>query len=363
MKPGFAIVPPANGEQFVELSRSAKGRIFEKHILSYGDLLYPGVGKVHIDDDWADKLIENFNAKVCPIVQVPLANEKNEHSEAPDRNIGEVIGLTKRNGKVYAQIDARKEEAAKEIGNTLLGASAMLHLNWKDTSTGERVGPTLIHVAITNNPYINKLDEFEELNELIAASADGSSEAVILTAITEKEIPMDLDELIKSLRDDHNIDVPALQKKAADADNALKLSNKIQEELGNTGLLKLSNGSEASADDLISAVSEAGSQIVALTAQVDGLVKDGAQKAAVARVDSLIKDGKILPKNKEAQIKLLLSNAELFEELLPEKALVKLSNAGEEEFGFEAVDDAHEKTVTDEIERLSGMAKTASGKK
>lgn len=92
---GYVIVPPEKGAGFVELSGSNKGRVFEKHILSYGDLHYPGVkgGKVKVDDAFADTLIANFTNKVCDIVQVPKAGAGNEHTEDPDRNIGEVIGL------------------------------------------------------------------------------------------------------------------------------------------------------------------------------------------------------------------------------------------------------------------------------
>jgi hypothetical protein len=350
---GYAIVPPANGEPFVELSRSKTGRVFEKHILNYGDLIYPGAGTIKIDDDFADTLIANFTNKVCDIVQVPKAGPKNEHTEDPDRNIGEVIGLTKRDGKVYAQIDARIEADADKLGKTLLGASAMMHLNYPDTHTGKPMGPTLLHVAVTNRPFITKLEEFSELNELVAASADGSSDAVILTAPTTKEFNMPTkEELIAALSADHGIDVVALQAKASEADKAIALSHKIEEQLGTSGLIKLSNGETASADDLIGAVADAGSKIVALSNTVETLVEDGKKKDATARVERLVATGHILPKNKEDNVTLLLSQPELFERLLPEKPVVELSNSAAE-FGFEPTDETHAKTVEDEILRLS----------
>src|SRR4051794_40502959 len=73
----FVIVPPAGGEGFVALSRSKHGEVFEKHILSYGDLIYPGVkgGKVHIDDTFAKTLIRNFDNGVAGIAQVPKADK------------------------------------------------------------------------------------------------------------------------------------------------------------------------------------------------------------------------------------------------------------------------------------------------
>lgn len=368
----LAIIPGNGTEGYVELSqetqnhislsRAAKGRVFEKHILNYGPLLYPGAagGKVMINDSFADKLIANFTNKVCDIVQVPKAGPNNEHSEDPDRNIGEVIGLTKRNGKVYAQIDARDEEAASKLGKTLLGASAMMHLNYTDTRTLKTVGPTLLHVAVTNRPYVVDLDEYKEIGEVVAASADGNTEAVVLTAPNSKEKSMStLDELLAELRTDHGIDVPALQEQAAKADDSVKLSNALTSQLAESGVLKLSNGDTASVDDVVAAVAEVHTKNVELSNQVEGLVKLSAEQAADTKIAGLIRSGHILPVQKDAQKTLLLSNPELFEQLLPEKPLVKLSQPGDEERGFETVDETHKDTVDSEIARLSASSAAA----
>jgi hypothetical protein len=363
MATGRAIVPPVRGEGFVELARSRKGRVFEKQILNYGDLLYPGVkgGKVHIDDEWADKLITNFSNGVCDIVQVPKAGPNNEHTEDPDRNIGEVIGLVKRNGKIYAHLDARDAEAAEKLGKTLLGASAMLHLDYTDTKTGSKVGPTLLHVAVTNRPYITGLEDFEEV---LAASADGSGEEVVMLTATDNQegSVMTLEELLAELKSEHGIDVAELQTKAEQSEMAAALSNKIETELGTAGVLTLSNGEKATADELINAIGEAGQKIVSLSSRVDELVEKGAKDAAASRVEGLVRSGHILPKNKDAQIELLLSNSDLFEKLLPEKPLVKLSNNEEDgEAGFHVEDDQQKQTVEAEVARLTQVADQQRG--
>lgn len=355
---GFAIVPPQRGEGFVELSRSQQGRIFRKQILKYGELLYPGVkgGKVTIDEAFADTLKKNFDDHICDIVQVPKAGPNNEHSEDPDRNIGEVIGIVKATNGIYVDIDARSESDADKLGKTLLGASAMMHLNYEDTSTGKKVGPTLLHVAVTNRPYVTNLEDFEELAMLSAPGADTTYRAVVLTDATVEDSKMaTLDNMLAELKADHGIDVPALQEKASNADKAVALSAKIQEELVGTGLLKLTNGEEATADVLIGAVAEAGSKIVELSGRVDSLVEDSAKKDATSEVKELVRTGHILPKDAEAMTELRLSNKALFEKIIPEKPLVKLTQAGEE-LGFESVDESHQKTVDDEIARLTAVA-------
>lgn len=355
---GFVIVPPQRGDQFVELSRSRQGRVFRKQILKYEDLLYPGVkgGKVKIDEAFADALKKNFDAKVCDIVQVPKAGPNNEHTEDPDRNIGEVIGVVKATNGIYVDIDARSEEDANKLGKTLLGASAMMHLDYTDTRTGKHVGPTLLHVAVTNRPYVTDLEDFEELAMLSAPGADTTYRPVVLTAPNVKEEKMTLDDMLAELKADHGIDVPALQEKAAHAESAVALSAKIQEELVGTGLLKLTNGEEATADVLIGAVAEAGNKIVELTGRVDTLVEDSAKKDAANEVEGLVRTGHILPKDKEAMKELFLSNKELFDKLVPEKPVVKLSHTNDE-LGFETVDEAHKETVDSEIARLSNVAK------
>lgn len=335
---GFAIIPQAQGsEGYVELSRTAQGRIFEKHILNFGTLIYPGVkgGKVNIDAAWAKRLIQNFNNKVCDIVQVPLAGANNEHTEDPTRNIGEVVGLVTRGKKIYAQIDARDELAAQRLGKTLIGASAMLHLNYTDTRTGEKVGPTLLHVAVTNRPYVVGLDDYQEI---VAASAvgtgavDGMSDAVVLTAPNQED-KMTLDEIKAELRADHGIDVDALTLSASMVDSAVALTAAVQETLAETGMLTLSND-EPSADDLVNAIKGAGEKIVSLSAENAEMKEAAAKKDAEHRVDGLIREGRVLPKNKDAQVQLLLSNSDLFEALLPEQPVVRLS----QESGTDPVD-------------------------
>lgn len=357
---GYAIVPPEKGEGFVELSRSKSGRVFRKQILHYGDLIYPGVkgGKVTIDDEFADKLIANFTNKVCDIVQLPKADKDNDHTEDPDRNIGEVINVLKTENGVYVDMDVRTDDADK-IGKTLLGASAMMHLNYTDTRTGEQVGPTLLHTAITNRPYVTDLGGFEEI---VAASnsskADSTNQnlVVLTSARTAKEktnmTTLTLDEMFASLKTDHGIDVPALQAAAANADSAMALSNKIQEELVTTGLLKLSNTEEVvSADVLIGAVAEAGNKIVELSNKFDTLTAEREADKAAGDVEKLVLSGHILPKDKDAMIELRLSNKELFEKLVPEKPIVKLSH----ENGLSPIDEQHDQTVETEIARLTNV--------
>lgn len=351
----IVIIPDTGEESFVALSNSKGGRLFEKHILSYGELLYPGIkgGKLMIDDKFADDLIKNFKSKYVPYVQVPLADDQNRHSEAPDRNIGVVVGLSKRDKKIYASIDVRKPEYADEIGNTLLGASALLSPNYTDTKTLKQIGPALLHVAITNRPYITDLEDY---SELLAASADSTDEAVVLTAShNPKEKDMDLDQMFTALREEHGIDVPSLQRAASEGEAAVALSARIADTLKESDLIALSNpADEATPEQVLGAVVAAKDKIVALSAQVDTLTEEKARSAAETEVDGLVGKGLIATKNRDAMVTLSMENPTLFKALLPDAPQIALSH----ERGTDA-EPTEDEVAQSEVDRLAKVAETA----
>ncbi len=367
------VIVPSDGDGYVELARTRQGRLFRKHILNQGELIHPKTGaKITIDDTFVQKLTKNFNDGVCDIVQVPLANDNNEHTEDPNRNIGEVIGLEAKDSKVYAVIDARDATAADKLGKTLLGASAMLHLDYTNTKTGKRVGPTLLHTCVTNRPYVTGLEDYKEI---VAATSDTSQRAVLLTPaeVVEVETPAateetdemgdapkttettpakpSLEEMLTSLKTDHGIDVTALQAKAAEGDQAASLSKALVDALTASGVVKLTNAETAetvSTETVVGAVAELADKNVALSNRVNALEHAEAEKT----VDELIRTGHIKPAKKDFYVELKLTNPTVFDQVVPDEPLVKLNN----ESGVTPPQDtAHTKNVDEEIARLSAL--------
>ena len=152
---------------------------------------------------------------------------------------------------------------------------------------------------------------------------------------------MTRDELLAELKANHDIDVTALQGQAAVVDSAVALTNAVQDALVESDMLELSN-TEPTADDMIKAIKGAGEKIVTLT-------QDAAKKDAEGHVDDLVRSGHILPKHRDAQVTLLLSNPELFDALLPEAPVIKLS----QEKGSEPEDEKPVGDVEAEIARLT----------
>jgi hypothetical protein len=326
-------------EAAIELSRRSSGTLFRKHILTKGDLIHPTTGaRIKIDDGFIKKLKNNFDNKVCPIVQVPLANDSNAHVEDPDRNVGEVVDIEVTGEKVYAVIDARRN-VDRFKDRTYIGASAMLSLDYTDTNTGKKAGPTLCHVAVTNRPYITNLDEYEEI---IKASADNSDEAVLLTELaTEESVDnegseeepkeeehktMTKEELLAALKDEHGIDVAALQAATSEPAQNAELSNKLVETLTDLGVVKLSaEQTSANVEQVVSAVVEIAKENVALSARVENLEVSNAENTAKFQVRNHIRDGFIEPSKEKSMITLFLTNEDLYNELLPAEPIINLS--------------------------------------
>lgn len=327
-----AIQAPQDAQGFVALARTKQGRLFKKQILPMdGSFTHPAnPGRsIHVDKKFAETLRQNFKAGLCDIVQVPIVNDANQHVEDPTRNIGEVVDVTYDDKGVYALIDARKRET--DLGKTLLGASALMHMNYADTRTGQKKGPTLLHVAITNRPYITNLEDFEEI---VAASAGGAADTsgappvVMIPATADTEEKMDLDQMLSVLKDEHGIDVLALQEKAETGTSELvtALSNVLSDATGKTP-----QTDALSIKDVADAVIELAEERVALSAQVEDLVvqnEELALKEATAEVDTLVRAGRILPKQRDTMIALSRTDRDTFDALLPDDAIVALSEEG-----------------------------------
>jgi hypothetical protein len=345
------VIVPSDGEGYVELSRTKSGRLFRKHILNKGKLHHPGLPgvEIEVDDKFVTTLTKNFQDGVCDIVQVPVANDKNEHTEDPTRNIGEVIGIEEKDNKVYALVDVRDSTSADKLGKTMLGASAMMHLNYTNTKTNKKVGPTLLHMCVTNRPYVTGLDDYEEI---VAATADNSGEAVLLTGPTLKENDMQtLEEMLDTLKDEHGIDVLDLQKKVENNANAAKLSNTLAEALTASGVVKLSAGEAVDNDTIINAVSEMATGFVAMSNRIAEVEK----AANEAKVDALVAETRILPAQRDAMVELSAKDPELFDKIVPAEPMLKLSNEQGTGEAPGSSGDA-ESNVDDSIKRYLAMA-------
>jgi hypothetical protein len=353
---GSFIVPSPAGSRWTEiesapiaLSRMAQGRLFEKHILTKGPLIHPDTGeRINVDDDFVARMMSNFENNVCDIVQVPLANDSNKHVEGADSNKGEVIGLRERGGKVYAVIDAREDP--DKFGKTYLGASAFLSTNYTDSRTGRKAGPTLLHVAVTNRPYVVGLEPYREI---IAATAGSDTDGEYVVMTQEENTVPTLDEIKAMLSAEHGIDLDALQAAAQQPaglptlDQASLTAAMTAALQSNPNLsLSQSSGDNITQDDLVGAVVELSAQNRTLA---DGYNEMRRERAAET-VDGLIGTGHILPKQREFAIKLQLSSPADFGDFVPSEPIVPVG----QQVGFTPPDDQRQSDQqAAEVDRLA----------
>jgi hypothetical protein len=324
------IMAGTGDDAFVELAggrpglkNKTLGRLYKKQILHMGEFTHPKVPgkKITVDESFAEKLVHNFQSGACDIVQAPIVDGDNKHTEDPLRNVGQVIDLDYDDKGVYAYLDARDEKHAAALGKTLIGASAMMNLDYPDTRTGEHVGPTLLHMAITNRPYITNLAPFEEV---VGLSADTSDEETVLLGAVETEeddMPKTKEELIAALKDEHGIDVDALLENA-DPDAAAELAA-----LSNV----LGGKEDLTVTDVAEAVLELSQTNADLTQQVTTLLErdqENQRSRATDEVDALIRAGRILPKQRDRMITLSMTDRETFDDLVPDESIVSLSEEG-----------------------------------
>jgi hypothetical protein len=350
------IVPAPGGDTFQPVadipvalarSRQVQGKLFEKHILNKGVLLHPRTGeKINIDDAFVASMQDNFAKGYCDIVQVPLANDKNEHVENPGANLGEVVGIRSRGDKVYALVDARQD--AERFGKTYLGASAYLSTNYTDSKTNTKVGPTLLHVAVTNRPYVTGLEDYKEV---LAASADSPGEVVVLTAAPEEPVPT-REELLAALKNEHGIDVEALQASAAapPAPDTAALSASVMQALKDAGVVQLSaDPGQVSLSDVTGAVVELAQDNRSLRASVDELKLS----AATTEVEGYIDAGRLLPKTRETAIQMALSRREELDTILAPADRPYVALARQDGISGPDGEQRHEEDIDSEVARLT----------
>jgi len=91
---------------------------------------------------------------------------------------------------------------------------------------------------------------------------------------------------------------------------------------------------------------------------VDAYAKDALEKSTKAEVKELVRTGKVLPVQEEAMVELALSSREMFDKLVPENAIVSLS-----EEGVTTHEQPASEALQADIDRLVGLANSTTQKK
>jgi hypothetical protein len=392
------------------------GSKFRKEIIKFGQYRHPN--PLFSDDkdfDWtfaqadADEMIANFQAGLVDSVKFIDA-----HDETNTRLLGTVVQLEKTDSGVTAVIDVEDEQKAVEIrskmgdGKSLAsGISVGLDNAYRvsdATNSKKRAQNVLRHVASVTIPWINGLEDWQEIGAdntklnfghenytgtplvgkedktdmteeqrkaalKIIIAASNKTEAEVLKLLADAGIDLagepvkkdEIDPTVKAVMD-------AIKGLAnADDDDDEEDEDKSKDD-------KSKNDSDVSAAlaALKSEMNNKNAGVAKVLTELTGLLQNAnsavadQQKAMAAReadeaVATLIKAGQILPKQKEHYVALFLSNKSLFETMTADLPKVIDFNDQDDE-RFQGIDrpwgskDLSQTEVVSEADRYLKMA-------
>ena len=148
------------------------GTIFRKQVAKFGEWENPDYPwfsddpKMTLDEDWGNKLVENFVAgNLGSKVPVPL-----NHTDDVKANTGEVVSLEVVAGDgLYANLEIRDEDTREKLENGLIfDVSISFVWDLVRQDNGKHYGPTLLHVALVNTPYLIGMSAFEKVGQALS---------------------------------------------------------------------------------------------------------------------------------------------------------------------------------------------------
>lgn len=148
------------------------GHVYRKQLAKYGEWVnpeYPYLSSdpiMTLDEVWGNKIVENFNANTLGgPVPVPL-----NHTNDVKANTGRVQSLESVPGDgLYGELLIADQSTIEDLDNgTIFDVSISFDWNHVRTDNNKSYGPTLLHVALVNNPYLIEMNTFEKVGPALS---------------------------------------------------------------------------------------------------------------------------------------------------------------------------------------------------
>lgn len=138
-----------------------------------------GTGEFEFTPATFASLLKNFRARKTP-VDIDYDHEtRRDGSSGPKISAGYISRLeTRANGEELWALCRLTQKAAEIVANEeIRGCSPVVAFAATDRVSGKPIGPELLQLALTNNPFLDGLKAFEDVHEMtrIAAMADDTS--------------------------------------------------------------------------------------------------------------------------------------------------------------------------------------------
>lgn len=170
------LTPYSRGEATVTGSKK-----FRKQLLPIGEIEYEGQ-MVKFDKPFLEEVVSSFRNRAYDQVPFQLANDKNEHTNNPERFRGEIEDLTLEPDGLYMTVSTTKEGAKVIKDNPKLGVSARI-VNAFKRADGKFFKSALQHALGTLDPKVTGMGPWIALE---AANA-GDIDVIDLTQIEYRE--------------------------------------------------------------------------------------------------------------------------------------------------------------------------------
>jgi hypothetical protein len=158
----------------MDLATKLGPRLYEKTILRVGKIVKNGE-EYDVTSSVLDSFVENFKMGAIDTVPFVLVDDKNVHTDDPDRYRGTIRGL-KRSGDDLIMVVEASAEGAKLIETTNYELPVSVRITDRLTrADGRDVGPTLLHVAGTFDPEIARLGKWSPAKQI-----DASAETTVI---------------------------------------------------------------------------------------------------------------------------------------------------------------------------------------
>lgn len=182
-----------------EVRARATGTVYRKQLFTYGIWINPNWW-------WDDELTMELTQELALAMKANFDNNTigskltvpRNHTGDVNANTGEVIGMEVAPDALYVYLDVRDAKTAEDIDKGLIwDVSAGFDFDWVSQKDGSHHGPCLLHVALTDEPYINNMTGFEKTElskrEKVFAeqfAIDGKPGVIMMSKSKLKEINM-----------------------------------------------------------------------------------------------------------------------------------------------------------------------------
>lgn len=150
--------------------------IYRKQLAKYGDWVNPQYPKhssnpiMTLDDAWGQRIIQNFeNNTVGAPIAVPL-----NHTSDVKANTGRVQSLESIPGDgLYGNLLITDQTTIEKLDKgEIFDVSISFDWNYVRTADNKNYGPTLLHAALVNNPYLTEMGSFEKVGTALSRLED-----------------------------------------------------------------------------------------------------------------------------------------------------------------------------------------------